>query len=82
MARSTKRVASAGAGVLAVLALWAAGATAAEPRLTQPVNATNAQDEAPGHSYTSPGVVVDRDDPKKVYAGSVDVRSQRCVLLR
>ena len=77
-----KRIVSAGAGLLVVFALSAAGAGAAEPRLTQPVNATNASDEAPGHSYTSPGVVVDPDNPRKVYAGSVDVRSQRCVLLR
>jgi len=77
-----KRMATIGAGFLVVLTLSAAGATAAEPRLTQPVNATNANDEAPGHSYTSPGVVVDPDNPLKVFAGSVDVRSQRCVLLR
>jgi len=79
---ATRKVLATGAGLLALLALSAGGATAAEPRLTQPVNATNANDEAPGHSYTSPGVVVDPDDPLKVYAGSVDVRSQRCVLLR
>jgi len=79
---ATRRIVTAGAGLVALLALTASGATAAEPRLTQPVNATNANDEAPGHSYTSPGVVVDPDDPLKVYAGSVDVRSQRCVLLR
>jgi hypothetical protein len=82
MAGCTKRTATAAIGLLAVLALSATGATAAEPRITQPVNATNAQDEAPGHSYTSPGIVVDPDDARKVYAGSVDVRSQRCVLLR
>lgn len=77
-----KRMLTVGAGLFAVLTLTAAGATAAEPRFTQPVNATNANDEAPGHSYTSPGVIVDPSNPLKAYAGSVDVRSQRCVLLR
>lgn len=76
------RLLTASAGLLAALTLSAAGAMAAEPRFTQPVNATNANDEAPGHSYTSPGVVVDPANPLRVYAGSVDVRSQRCVLLR
>ena len=76
------RSAIAGAGVLTILSLSTAALAAGDPRLTQPVNATNASDEAPGHSYTSPGVVVDPEDPRKVYAGAVDVRSQRCVLLR
>ncbi|MDQ4089107.1 MAG: glycoside hydrolase [Actinomycetota bacterium] len=76
------RSAMAGAGVLTILSLSTAALAAGDPRLTQPVNATNANDEAPGHSYTSPGVVVDPKDPRKVYAGAVDVRSQRCVLLR
>ncbi|HEX2047521.1 MAG TPA: sialidase family protein [Acidimicrobiales bacterium] len=72
-----------GSTVLAVLGLSAAGAAvAAEVRLTQPVNATGAPDESPGRSYTSPGVVVDPSDPKKVYAGAVEIRSQRCALLR
>ncbi len=80
---SAKRTIVVGSSVLAALALSAAGAAAAvEPRLTQPVNATGSPDESPGHSYTSPGVVVDPSDPRRVYAGAVDVRSQRCVLLR
>ena len=81
MAAWPKR-AIAGLGLLTVLGLAASAAAADAPRLTQPINATNAQDEAPGHSYTSPGMVVDPRDARKVYAASVDVRSQRCVLLR
>jgi len=57
-------------------------ATGTEPRFTSTVHATNGQDEAPGRSYTSPGVVVDPDNPKHVFAATVDVRSQRCALIR
>ena len=53
-----------------------------EPRFTSTVHATNGNDEAPGRSYTSPGVAVDPDNPKHVFAATVDVRSQRCALIR
>jgi hypothetical protein len=53
-----------------------------EPRFTSTVHATNGEDEAPGRSYASPGVVVDPGDPKLVFGATVDVRSQRCALIR
>lgn len=80
------RVAFVGAVLVLGLVPQAAGgqsaATGKDPRLTSAAHASNGQDEAPGHSYTSPGVVVDPENPKHVYAATVDVRSQRCALLR
>lgn len=68
------------------LALVAGGPVAAEApvsgRVTTPVHATNDRTETPAHSYTSPSVVVDPDDPLKVYAATVEVRTQRCVFLK
>jgi hypothetical protein len=77
-----RRISAVTLGLVGVLTLSTGALAAGEPRHTRPVNATNANDEAPGHSYTSPGVVVDPEDARKVYAGAVDVRSQKCVLLR
>lgn len=57
-------------------------ATGKDPRFTSTVFATNGDDEPPGRSYTSPGVVVDPDNPEHVFAATVDVRSQRCALIR
>jgi hypothetical protein len=75
------------AGAIALAALTAIPAGAAEtesavPRLTQPVHVSNGPDEAPGHSYTSPYVVVDPDNPRNAYAASVDIRNNRCTFFR
>ncbi|MDQ4069615.1 MAG: hypothetical protein M3203_09145 [Actinomycetota bacterium] len=85
MTRRARRGAVVGAVlVLGLLPQAAGGQTAGgkEPLLTSVVHASNGQDEAPGHSYASPAVVVDPDNPKRVYAATVDVRSQRCALFR
>jgi hypothetical protein len=76
------------AGLALATAMTPAGPAAGQakekdaPRVTQPAFATNGRDEAPGHSYTSPGVVVDPDNPRLVYAATVDIRSNRCALIR
>jgi hypothetical protein len=80
--RRTAKIAPVVLALAGLMAPWAGAQSSDAPPLTQPVNATNAQDEAPGHSYTSPVVVVDPDNPRLVYAATVDVRAQRCVLLR
>ena len=64
-----------------------AGAGTAEPpsnpgRLSAPAFVTNGKDEVPGHSYTSPIVVADPDDPRRLYAAAVEIRTEACVLLR
>lgn len=76
-------LAAAAAGSLVALVATTPGfaAEVTAPRLTQPQAVTNG-DDAPGHSFSSPTVVVDPDDPLLVYAASVDVRSLRCALLR
>lgn len=77
-----------GGALALVLAATAGGvASGAEPapaqgRLSAAAFATNGKDEVPGHSYTSPVMVADPDDPRKVYAAAVEVRSEACVLLR
>lgn len=68
--------------VLAPPGVMAQSGNEAATRLTSAAHVTNANDEAPGHSYTSPTVVVDPEDPLRVYAASVDVRAQRCVFVR
>lgn len=78
-----RATASASAAVLiAALGATSAAGAADPPRMTQPVHATNSPDEAPARSYSSPHMVVDPDDPRKVYAASVDTSTQRCHLLR
>ena len=62
----------------------AVGGEAREPqgRLTGAAFVTNGKDEVPGHSYTSPIVVAHPDDPRKLYAAAVEIRTEACVLLR
>jgi len=68
------------AGVAAVAG--AGGAQTSAPRITSAAWVTNGQDEPVERSYTSPGVVVDPDDSRLVYAATVDIRSTACALLR
>ena len=77
------RRAGAAAAAFLLVALGGGVAGSAETgRLTAPVLATDDKDEVPVHTYTSPSLVVDPDDPLKVYAATVEIRTQRCAFLR
>lgn len=71
--------------LLAALALLVAGAGwagAADPlRVSTPVNATEF-DVSVARTYGAPGFAVDPEDPLHVFATAVDLRTQRCGLLR
>ncbi len=72
-------------GALAlVVAVGVQGLAAAEDplRVTQPVNVTEEIDVSPGRTYGAPGFAVDPEDPQHILATAVDLRSQRCGLLR
>jgi len=86
----SRRRAAARAGAVGLL-LVATGATGVagggeardgKGRLTGAAFVTNGKDEVPGHSYTSPVVIVDPDDPRKLYAAAVEIRTEACVLFR
>lgn len=50
-------------------------------RVSAPVNATEF-DVSPGRTYGAPGFAVDPEDPLHIFATAVDLRTQRCGLLR
>ena len=79
-----KRMAAAAllVALLPVPFVTAAAQTSQPPRITSASFVTSGKDEPPERSYTSPGVVVDPDNSRLVYAASVDIRSTQCVLFR
>ena len=67
---------------LVLLAVSQGWAGAEDPiRVSTPVNATEF-DVSPARTYGAPGFAVDPEDPLHVFATAVDLRSQRCGLLR
>jgi len=78
---SRRRLALAGVALVA-LAQGVAGAATNNPiRLTQPVNATKA-DQDPLRTYSGPFMAVDPANSNNVVASFVDMRTRRCGLMR
>lgn len=73
-------VAVAVAAAVAGLPGWEA--TGAElPRATVPVNVTS-DDLGPARTYASPSIAIDPDNPLRVVASYVELRTKRCGLMR
>ncbi len=70
------------AGLLALVALaGASGAATSDPTITKAAKATR-DDLEPTRTYTSPYVLVDPSDPLTVVAGTVEMRTRACHVLR
>jgi len=79
--RSRRRLALAGVAFVA-LAQGVAGAATNDPiRLTQPVQATKA-DQDPLRTYSGPFMAVDPSNNNNIVASFVDMRTRRCGLMR
>jgi hypothetical protein len=79
--RSRRRLALAGVAAVA-LAQGVAGAATNNPiRLTQPVQATKA-DQDPLRTYSGPFMAVDPSNDNHIVASFVDMRTRRCGLMR
>lgn len=79
--RSRRRLALAGVAFVALAQGVASAATNDPIRLTQPVNATKA-DQDPLRTYSGPFMAVDPSNSNNIVASFVDMRTRRCGLMR
>jgi hypothetical protein len=79
--RSRRWIALAGLASLALAQGAASAATNDFPRLTQPVNATKA-DQDPLRTYSGPFMAIDPENTNNIVASFVDMRTRRCGLMR
>lgn len=80
--RRSARPVTVAVAALAAIALLPGLVLAAELlQVTQSERVTH-EDLAPTRTYASPSVLIDPDDPNTVVAGSVDMRTRRCHVVR